>query len=57
MQQVMKLYNSMLQLLLEQKILPELKLDPLTMIPALFHEYYNRLASKYMNGMPVQSMI
>ncbi len=57
MQQVMKLYGSMLQLVLEQKVLPELKLDPITMTPPLFHEYYNRLASKYMNGMPVQSMI
>ena len=57
MQKVLKLHNNILRMLLDKTQVPELRLDPLTMTPALFEEFYNRLETKYFHGVSVPSLI
>ena len=57
MQKVMKLYTSLFNMIIEKNTMQELKLDPLSMNPILFNEFYNRLEAKYIHGITVPSLI
>ena len=56
-QKILKLYESVLGMIRSKTTIPELKLDPVTMNPVLFEEFYNRIDSKYLHGVPVPSLI
>jgi len=56
-QKVLKLNSSLMNQIRDKNTIPELKLDPMTMKPALFEEFYNRIESKYLHGAPVPSLI
>lgn len=57
MNSILKLYGSLMKMIKDKEIVPELKLDPATMDPVLFEQFYNRLDLKYINGVPVPSLI
>ena len=57
MLKVLKVHGTILQMLIQKASIPELKLDPLTMNPILFEEFYNRLDVKYVQGLAVPSLI
>lgn len=57
MDNILKLNSSLMKMIKDKEIIPELKLDPATMVPALFEQFYNRLELKYINGVQVASLI
>jgi hypothetical protein len=57
MQGILKLHSTLLKLILDKQLVPELKIDPMNTNPIIFEEVYQRLSVRYMVGLSTPSLI